>query len=61
LRYVDVASKAFTEMRQDKVGEIESYDWSPDSQWIAWGQPEENDSRRSISIPSRARNQSGDR
>ena len=43
LRYVDVASKAVTEVAQDKVGEIESYDWSPDSQWIAWGQPEEND------------------
>jgi len=43
LRYVDVASKALTEVAQDKVGEIESYDWSPDSQWIAWGQPEEND------------------
>ncbi|MGH8094234.1 MAG: S41 family peptidase [Chthoniobacterales bacterium] len=43
LRYVDVASKAVTEVAQDKVGEIESYDWSPDSQWIAWSQPELND------------------
>ena len=43
LRYVDVASKAVTEVDQDKVGEIESYDWSPDSQWIAWSRPEEND------------------
>jgi tricorn protease len=42
LRYVDVGSKAVTEVAHDKVGEIESYDWSPDSQWIAWGQPEEN-------------------
>ena len=42
LRYVDVGSKAVTEVAQDKVGEIESYDWSPDSQWIAWSQPEEN-------------------
>jgi tricorn protease len=42
LRYVDVASKAVSEVTQDKVGEIESYDWSPDSQWIAWSQPEEN-------------------
>ena len=46
LRYVDVASKAVTEVAQDKVGEIESYDWSPDSQWIAWAQPEENDQPR---------------
>ena len=42
LRYVDIASKAVTEVAQDKVGEIESYDWSPDSEWIAWSQPEEN-------------------
>ncbi len=43
LRYVDVATKAVTEVDQDKFGEIQSYDWSPDSQWIAWSRPEEND------------------
>ena len=42
LRYVDVGSKAVTEVDQDKYGEIGSYDWSPDSQWIAWSRPEEN-------------------
>ncbi len=42
LRYVDVASKAVTEVDQDKEGEFGSYDWSPDSQWIAWSRPEEN-------------------
>src|SRR4051812_8814275 len=42
LRYVDVATKAVTEVDQDKVGEIQGYDWSPDSQWIAWSRPEEN-------------------
>jgi tricorn protease len=42
LRYVDVASKAITEVDQDKYGEIRGYDWSPDSQWIAWSRPEEN-------------------
>src|SRR5262249_36720590 len=42
LRYVDVASKAVTEVTHNKEGEIESYDWSPDSQWIAWSQPEAN-------------------
>jgi tricorn protease len=42
LRYVDVASKAVTQVDQDKYGEIESYAWSPDSQWIAWSRPEEN-------------------
>ena len=43
LRYVDVDSKAVTQVDQDKFGEIESYDWSPDSQWIAWARPEENE------------------
>ncbi|HEY2921970.1 MAG TPA: PDZ domain-containing protein, partial [Candidatus Binatia bacterium] len=42
LRYVDVASKAITQVDQDKYGEIRGYDWSPDSQWIAWSRPEEN-------------------
>src|SRR6185295_17950769 len=42
LRYVDVATKAITQVDQDKFGEIESYDWSPDSQWITWGRPDEN-------------------
>jgi tricorn protease len=42
LRYVDVASKAMTLVDQDKYGEIESYSWSPDSQWITWVRPEEN-------------------
>lgn len=42
LRYVDVASKAVTEVDYDKEGEIAGYDWSPDSQWIAWSRPEEN-------------------
>src|SRR4029450_9068438 len=46
LRYLEVASQAVTEVAQDKVGEIQSYDWSPDSQWIAWGQPELNDQPR---------------
>jgi tricorn protease len=43
LRYVDVATKAVTQVDQDKWGEIQSYDWSPDSQWIAWSRPEQND------------------
>src|SRR5205823_3494580 len=42
LRYVDVASKGVTQVDQDKEGEIAGYDWSPDSQWIAWSRPEEN-------------------
>ena len=42
LRYVDVASKAVTQIDQDKFGEIEVFNWSPDSQWLTWGRPEEN-------------------
>ena len=42
LRYVDVASKTVTQVDQDKYGEIEIFNWSPDSQWITWGRPEEN-------------------
>src|SRR5215472_19197810 len=42
LRYVDVASKTVTQVDQNKFGEIEVFNWSPDSQWIAWGRPEEN-------------------
>src|SRR5438046_1045195 len=42
LRYVDVASKAVMQVDQDKYGEIESYNWAPDSQWVTWVRPEEN-------------------
>ena len=42
LRYIDVASKAVTQVDEDKTGEIAGYDWSPDSNWIAWSRPEEN-------------------
>ena len=43
LRYVDVTTKAVTEVDQNKWGEIQSYNWSPDSQWVAWARPEQND------------------
>src|SRR6266704_2416608 len=46
LRYLDVASKAVTLVNQDKFGEIQGYNWSPDSQWITWARPEENDMPR---------------
>jgi tricorn protease len=42
LRYADVASKAVTQVDENKYGEIEGYAWSPDSQWITWARPEEN-------------------
>jgi len=40
LRYIDVATKAITLVDQDKFGEIQGYNWSPDSQWIVWARPE---------------------
>ncbi|MGH7984292.1 MAG: S41 family peptidase [Candidatus Udaeobacter sp.] len=46
LRYVDVTTKAVTLVDQDKYGEIQGYNWSPDSQWITWARPEENDMPR---------------
>ena len=46
LRYIDVATKAVTPVDQDKFGEIQGYNWSPDSQWIVWARPEENDMPR---------------
>ncbi len=46
LRYVDVGTKAVTQVDQDKFGEIQGYNWSPDSQWIVWARPEENDMPR---------------
>ncbi len=46
LRFVDVASKAVTQVDQDPIGEIDGYDWSPDSQWISWSRPEENNATK---------------
>jgi tricorn protease len=42
LRYLDVASKAVTLVGESKEAEIRGYDWSPDSQWVAWVRQEEN-------------------
>ncbi|MBA2430757.1 MAG: PD40 domain-containing protein [Chthoniobacterales bacterium] len=42
LRYVDIPSKAVTLVDQNLFGELRSYNWSPDSQWIAWERPEDN-------------------
>jgi tricorn protease len=40
LRYVDVESGSVTEVMQADAWEIVSYDWSPDSRWIAYVKPE---------------------
>ena len=42
LRYLDVASKAVTQVVESKESEIRGYDWSPDSNWVAYTVQEEN-------------------
>jgi tricorn protease len=42
LRYLDVASKAVTQIVESKESEIRGYDWSPDSAWVAYTIQEEN-------------------
>src|SRR4051794_20130433 len=42
LRYLDVASKAVTQVVESKEAEIRGYDWSPDSNWVAYTIQEEN-------------------
>ena len=42
LRYLDVASKAVTQVVESKEAEIRGYDWSPDSNWVAYSIQEEN-------------------
>jgi tricorn protease len=41
LQFVDVNSGAVTLVAQAKAWEIESFTWSPDSQWIAYAQEED--------------------
>ena len=41
LQYVDVESQEVTEVVQATAWEITSYSWSPDSKWIAYVKPEE--------------------
>ncbi|MGA2624808.1 MAG: PDZ domain-containing protein [Bacteroidota bacterium] len=40
LRYVDIDSKAITEVAQAKAWEFDNYGWSPDSKWITYAKPE---------------------
>ena len=42
LQYVDIASKAVTLVDKSKIWEFGSFDWSPDSRWIAYSRPMEN-------------------
>lgn len=43
LWYVDINAKKPTLVDQAKYGEITRYSWSPDSQWIAYDKPAENE------------------
>ena len=43
LRYVNIESKKVTDVAKSKVWEYRSYDWSPDSKWIAYAEALEND------------------
>src|SRR5213595_92112 len=42
LRFLDVASKAVTLVVESKESEIRGYDWSPDSNWVAYTVQEQN-------------------
>jgi tricorn protease len=41
LQFVDVDTGVVTQVAQAKAWEISEFEWSPDSQWIAYSQPEE--------------------
>lgn len=40
--WLDVETKKLTKIEHTPHGEITNYNWSPDSQWVAFGRPEEN-------------------
>jgi tricorn protease len=42
LFYVDIQSKQPVLIDQGKYGDMEGYNWSPDSQWVAYGKAGEN-------------------
>jgi tricorn protease len=58
LQYVDVISGDVTQVAQAKAWEITEFDWSPDSQWIAYAQQEET-KMRTIYLYSVARKETG--
>ncbi len=40
LQYVDIKTKKVVPVAQAKIGEIRQFAWSPDSEWVAYAQPE---------------------
>ena len=43
LQFVDIQTKAITQVDQSAEWEITDYAWSPDSQWIAYARPDEKE------------------
>lgn len=42
LRYVDIETKSVTEVFQARYGQVNGYNWSPDSRWLTFSNPTEN-------------------
>ena len=42
LRYVDVDTKKITDIYQAEYGLVNSYNWSPDSKWVTFSKPTDN-------------------
>lgn len=42
LRYVDVDTKKITDVIDSEWGQVQSYNWSPDSKWIVFSRPTDN-------------------
>ncbi|MGQ1947871.1 S41 family peptidase [Geofilum sp. OHC36d9] len=42
LKYIDIETKKQTTVYQAEYGEIYAYNWSPDSKWITFSQPTDN-------------------
>lgn len=56
LRYVDVETKKVTTVYQSEYGLINSYNWSPDSKWITFNKPSDNDFTK-VAVYSLERNE----
>lgn len=42
LRYVDIASKTVSTIAHSQIWEYSDFEWSPDSKWVAYTNPEKN-------------------
>jgi tricorn protease len=48
LQYIEIDTKKITLVEKSKTGEFNSYDWSPDSRWIAYSRTLENDMQQIV-------------